>query len=74
MRKLWDILLVHSATFRIENVEEKSMKIPQHVAIILDGNGRWAKQKACPAITDMYREQKMWRKSVKRHIIWGLNI
>ncbi|MEF9998486.1 MAG: isoprenyl transferase [Lachnospiraceae bacterium] len=24
------------------------MKIPQHVAIILDGNGRWAKSKAMP--------------------------
>ena len=24
------------------------MKIPQHVAIILDGNGRWAKQKGMP--------------------------
>lgn len=24
------------------------MKIPQHVAIILDGNGRWAKAKGMP--------------------------
>ena len=24
------------------------MKIPQHVAIILDGNGRWAKKKGMP--------------------------
>ena len=24
------------------------MKIPQHVAIILDGNGRWAKSKGLP--------------------------
>ena len=24
------------------------MKIPQHVAIILDGNGRWAKKKKMP--------------------------
>ena len=24
------------------------MKIPQHVAIILDGNGRWAKGKGMP--------------------------
>ena len=27
---------------------EKSMVIPQHVAIILDGNGRWAKSKGMP--------------------------
>ena len=38
------------------------MKIPQHVAIILDGNGRWAKAKGMP------------RNYVKKHIIWGLNI
>ena len=24
------------------------MKVPQHVAIILDGNGRWAKSKGMP--------------------------
>ena len=28
--------------------KEKRMKIPQHVAIILDGNGRWAKSKGMP--------------------------
>ena len=27
---------------------EKDMKIPEHVAIILDGNGRWAKSKGMP--------------------------
>lgn len=27
---------------------EESMKIPNHVAIILDGNGRWAKSKGMP--------------------------
>ena len=28
--------------------EQKELKIPQHVAIILDGNGRWAKSKGMP--------------------------
>ncbi|MBQ2100506.1 MAG: di-trans,poly-cis-decaprenylcistransferase, partial [Lachnospiraceae bacterium] len=27
---------------------DESLKIPQHVAIILDGNGRWAKAKGMP--------------------------
>ena len=27
---------------------EEGMKIPNHVAIILDGNGRWAKSKGMP--------------------------
>ena len=29
-------------------METKEMKIPQHVAIILDGNGRWAKKRLLP--------------------------
>ncbi len=28
--------------------EEKQLKMPRHVAIILDGNGRWAKSKGMP--------------------------
>ncbi len=30
------------------NINEKDLKIPNHVAIILDGNGRWAKKKKMP--------------------------
>ncbi len=30
------------------NVMEEGMRIPNHVAIILDGNGRWAKRKGMP--------------------------
>ncbi len=29
-------------------MEENNLKIPNHVAIILDGNGRWAKAKTRP--------------------------
>ncbi len=32
----------------VDNEEDTKMKIPQHVAIILDGNGRWAKSKGMP--------------------------
>ena len=31
-----------------DNLIKEGMKIPQHVAIILDGNGRWAKKKMMP--------------------------
>ena len=30
------------------NTEEKDEKIPQHIAIIMDGNGRWAQEKGLP--------------------------
>ena len=28
----------------------KSQSIPRHIAIIMDGNGRWAKQRSQPRI------------------------
>lgn len=31
-----------------ENIDLSTLKIPEHVAIILDGNGRWAKNKHMP--------------------------
>ena len=31
-----------------DNFDQEGMRIPEHVAIILDGNGRWAKKKRMP--------------------------
>jgi len=31
-----------------EKIDVTGMKIPEHVAIILDGNGRWAKKRFLP--------------------------
>ena len=28
--------------------EELGMRVPEHIAIILDGNGRWAKKRLMP--------------------------
>ena len=51
------------------------MNVPQHVAIILDGNGRWAKSRRhARVIMGMHREVRMWRESVKRHGDWELSI
>ena len=57
------------------------MNVPQHVAIILDGNGRWAKKRKMPRTyghheetMGMHREARMWSASVKRHIRWESNI
>ena len=34
-----------------EKIEEKKLeKIPTHVAIIMDGNGRWAKKRNMPRV------------------------
>lgn len=51
-----------------------TMKIPQHVAIILDGNGRWAKSKGMPRNYGHTVGAKMWKQSAKQHMIWELNI
>ena len=32
------------------STETNSLKLPQHVAVIMDGNGRWAKQRSLPRI------------------------
>ncbi|MBA6265381.1 MAG: undecaprenyl diphosphate synthase [Colwellia sp.] len=35
----------HYGTFMTEAITETLTKVPQHVAIIMDGNGRWAQQR-----------------------------
>ena len=39
--------------------ESLGLKIPGHVAVILDGNGRWAKKRHLPEQWDMCREAKL---------------
>ncbi len=31
-----------------QKLNEKEWKVPEHIAIILDGNGRWAKKRGMP--------------------------
>ena len=40
------------------------MVIPNHVAIILDGNGRWAKKKGMPRTYGHVKGCEIWKKSV----------
>ena len=35
-----------------KRMDMEELKMPQHVAIILDGNGRWAKAKGMPRTKD----------------------
>ena len=39
--------------------ESLGLKIPGHVAVILDGNGRWAKKDISQEQWDMCREAKL---------------
>ncbi|GLB59315.1 isoprenyl transferase [Cytobacillus sp. NCCP-133] len=48
---------------RVEKVKE--LKIPEHVAIIMDGNGRWAKKRALPRVAGHHEGMKVVRKITK---------
>lgn len=50
------------------------MNIPQHVAIILDGNGRWAKSKGMPRNYGHVRGARIWKKSAVTLMISASNI
>jgi undecaprenyl diphosphate synthase len=40
----------------------KSYEVPQHIAIIMDGNGRWAKKRALPRVAGHHEGMKVVRK------------
>jgi len=46
--------------FRIERV--KQGEIPRHIAIIMDGNGRWAKKRSLPRVAGHHEGMKVIRK------------
>ncbi|GAA0332057.1 isoprenyl transferase [Bacillus carboniphilus] len=51
----------------IEERKQEAMKhpVPKHVAIIMDGNGRWAKKRALPRIAGHHEGMKVVRKITK---------
>ncbi|MDN4607433.1 isoprenyl transferase [Sporosarcina highlanderae] len=49
-----------SISDRLKNVKKRT--IPSHVAIIMDGNGRWAKQRSLPRIAGHHEGMKTVRK------------
>ena len=55
----------------IEQIDKT--RIPQHVAIIMDGNGRWAKQRGKER-TVTTQARKQCRKSQKTLHGWELSI
>lgn len=63
--KLWKNNQNTSSTLR-ERIEEiKKLPVPGHVAIIMDGNGRWAKKRALPRIAGHHEGMKVVRKTTK---------
>ncbi|MFZ7943751.1 MULTISPECIES: isoprenyl transferase [Bacillaceae] len=52
-----------SSTLRDKIEEIKKLPVPGHVAIIMDGNGRWAKKRALPRIAGHHEGMKVVRKT-----------
>lgn len=52
-------------------MERSELNAPNHVAIILDGNGRWQKSVCCHIKQGMLPEVKPWSRFVKMPIILG---
>ncbi|MFP7296130.1 isoprenyl transferase [Neobacillus niacini] len=63
--RLWKNQNNNSSALR-ENIEKvKKLPVPEHVAIIMDGNGRWAKKRALPRIAGHHEGMKVVRKITK---------
>lgn len=59
--KLWKNQ--NNSTSLREKIEElKKLPLPEHIAIIMDGNGRWAKKRALPRIAGHHEGMKVVRK------------
>ncbi|KAB7708081.1 isoprenyl transferase [Bacillus aerolatus] len=59
-KKLWKTADNHNTEERIENIKKEP--VPEHIAIIMDGNGRWAKKRALPRIAGHHEGMKTVRK------------
>ncbi|MGX7069673.1 isoprenyl transferase [Gemella bergeri] len=60
---MFEFLKKNKPEIKIEN--EKLKKIPTHVAIIMDGNGRWAKKRNMPRIKGHYEGMQTVKKITK---------
>ncbi len=52
-----------SISERIEKVKQNN--IPNHIAIIMDGNGRWARKRALPRVAGHHEGMKVVRRTTK---------
>lgn len=65
------------ASLEVNNVEKSTLRIPRHVAIVMDGNGRWAKARFQPRSFGHRAGQKAVRATIEfclRHGIAALTL
>src|SRR5690625_3722086 len=56
----------HSSSQKQKNIDKS--KIPEHIAIIMDGNGRWAKERGLPRVVGHKEGRKAIKKVVERAV------
>jgi undecaprenyl diphosphate synthase len=64
----------NSSTLRDRIEKTKQQSIPSHIAIIMDGNGRWAKRRALPRVAGHHEGMKVVRKITKLANELGVNV
>lgn len=52
----------NSSDLRERMLQVKKQQVPSHIAIIMDGNGRWAKKRALPRIAGHHEGMQVVRK------------
>jgi undecaprenyl diphosphate synthase len=62
-----------SSNLRERIMQIKEQQVPSHVAIIMDGNGRWAKKRALPRVAGHHEGMKVVRKITKLANQLGVN-
>ncbi|MGJ7921031.1 isoprenyl transferase [Neobacillus sp. LXY-4] len=63
----------HSSSLRDRIIQIKGQQVPSHVAIIMDGNGRWAKKRALPRVAGHHEGMKVVRKITRLASDLGLH-
>jgi undecaprenyl diphosphate synthase len=59
-------------TFKSNSSEESASKVPVHVAIIMDGNGRWAKKRGLPRLAGHRAGTENLREIIKACVEFGV--
>ena len=73
-KKLFSKKNARSKISQINNEINQEEKIPSHIAIIMDGNGRWAKSRSLPRIAGHHEGMKNVRKITRYADDIGVNV
>ncbi|SFA73628.1 MULTISPECIES: isoprenyl transferase [unclassified Bacillus (in: firmicutes)] len=69
--KLWK-KQEHTSSLQDRINQATKLQVPSHIAIIMDGNGRWAKKRALPRIAGHHEGMKVVRKTTKLANLLGV--